>query len=110
MGFSHEMTPHLFEIKKQSGFTRYYLKQTSALRSVYAWRLFELMMQFKKTGLLRINIEDFYYAMEAPLSCQKDFFNLKQRVIEPAVKELSEKNNMLIAWECQKKGGRKITS
>lgn len=109
IGFSHEMTPHLFEIKLSQGFTSYYLKQTSALRSVYSWRLFELMMQFKKSGLLRIDIEDFYYAMEAPLSCRKDFFNLKKRIIEPAVKELCNKNNMKIIWECKKKDGRKIT-
>jgi plasmid replication initiation protein len=109
IGFSQEMTPHLFEIHLSSGFTSYYLKQTSALRSVYAWRLFELMMQFKKTGLLRISIEDFYYAMEAPTSCRKDFFNLKKRIIEPAVKELSEKNNMKIVWESKKKDGRKVT-
>jgi len=109
IGFSPEMTPHLFEIKLSNGFTSYYLKQTSALRSVYAWRLFELMMQFKKSGLLRISIEDFYYAMEAPLSCRKDLFNLKKRIIEPAVKELSTKNNMKIVWECKKKEGRKVT-
>jgi plasmid replication initiation protein len=109
IGFSHEMTPHLFEIKLSNGFTRYYLKQTSALRSVYAWRLFELMMQFKSSGLLKIGIEDFYYAMEAPLSCKKDFFNLKKRIIEPAVNELREKNNMQIVWEYKKKDSRKVT-
>lgn len=109
IGFSQEITPHLFEIKRSNGFTCYHLKQTSALRSVYAWRLFELMMQFKKTGLLRIDIEDFYYAMEVPLSCKKDFFNLKNRVIEPAINELRSKNNMQIIWESKRKNGRKVT-
>lgn len=109
IGFSHEMTPHLFEIKLSNGFTSYYLKQTSALRSVYSWRLFELMMQFKNTGLLLINIEDFYHAMEVPSSCQKDVFNLKKRVIEPAVKELRAKNKMHIVWEFKKKDSRKVT-
>lgn len=107
IGFSNEMTPHLFSLRNE--FTSYKLKQASALRSTYSWRLFELMMQFKKTGILRITIEEFCHAMDAPLSCRTDFFNLKKRLIEPAIKELSEKNKMSITWSPTKKGGRKIT-
>lgn len=107
LGFSPEMTPHLFLLRKE--FTSYKLKHVSALSSVYSWRLFELLMQFKSTGMLRINIDEFCHAMEAPPSCVKDFGQLRRRVIEPAVADLDQKNGLSIEWEGVKHGGRKIT-
>jgi len=107
LGFSHEMTPHLFLLRKE--FTSYKLKHAVALRSVYSWRLLELLMQFKATGLLRIEIDDFCQAIEAPPSCEKDFGQLRRRVIEPAVEELITKNSLMIEWQPIKHGGRKVT-
>lgn len=107
LGFSHEMTPHLALLRKE--FTSYKLKHASALRSMYSWRLLELMMQFKSTGLLRIDIETFCHAMEAPPTSRKNFGELRRRIIEPAVKELTTKDNLLIEWQGTKHGGRKIT-
>lgn len=104
--FNHEMNPHLFLLRKE--FTSYKLQQASALRSVYSWRLFELLMQFKKTGLLRMSIEEFGHAMEAPESYKANFKEMRKRIIEPAVKELTLKNNLLLTWE-PTKAGRKVT-
>lgn len=108
LGFSHEMTPHLTLLREQ--FTSYKLKQASALRSIYSWRLFELLMQFKSTGVLHIGIDEFLHAMEAPDSAHKDFAQLRKRVIEPAVAELKEKDGMEVEWTPKKQGGRKITA
>lgn len=107
LGFSHEMTPHLTLLRQQ--FTSYKLKQASALRSLYSWRLFELLMQFKTTGVLHIDIDEFCHAMEAPESARKDFAQLRKRIIEPAVAELKAKDGMQIEWAAKKQGGRKIT-
>ena len=105
--FNHEMTPHLFLLRKE--FTSYKLKNAVALRSIYSWRLFELLMQFKGTGLLRISVEDFCHAMEATESAKKNYAELVRRIIGPAVKELIEKDDMLITWEGTKMGGKRIT-
>lgn len=107
LGFSPEMTPHLFLLRKE--FTSYKLKHAVALRSIYSWRLLELLMQFYKTGLLRISVDEFIFAMEAPESCVKDFGQLRRRIVEPAVAELREKNNLLIEWTPIKHGGRKVS-
>lgn len=107
LAFSPEMTPHLVAVRNE--FTSYKLKHTVALRSMYSWRLFELLMQFKKTGLLRISIDDFCYAVEAPPSCVKDFGQLRRRVIDPAVEELRLKNSLVIDYTAKKNGGRKVT-
>jgi plasmid replication initiation protein len=107
LGFSHEITPYLVALR--GNHTSYKLEQASALRSVYSWRLLEMFSQFKSTGLLRISIEDFCHAMEAPETYRKNFKDLRNRVIDSAVKELRDKDNWLIEWEGTKRGGRKIT-
>lgn len=101
----HEVVPHLFGLRSE--FTSYKLKQASALRSSYSWRLFELLQSWQDTGHYQPDIEDFCRAMDVPESCRNDFGRLRKRVIEPAVAELIQKNNMLIRWETQR-AGRKV--
>jgi plasmid replication initiation protein len=101
----HEVVPHLFGLRKE--FTSYKLAQASALRSAYSWRLFEVLQSWQDTGRYQPTIEDFCRAMDVPESYKKDFKSIRTRVIEPAVAELVEKNNMLITWEMQR-AGRKV--
>ncbi len=103
--FYYGLFPHLFELK--SHFTSYRLSRAGAFRSVYSWRLFELLMQFKKTGLLNILIDDFTHALEVPSAYMSDFSWLRMRVIEPAVKEIREKDGLAVEWEAIK-AGRKV--
>lgn len=101
----HEVVPHLFGLRKE--FTSYKLKQASALRSAYSWRLFEVLQSWQRTGRYQPSIEDFCRAMDVPEGYTKDFTDIRRRVIDPAVKELIQKNNMLITWETQN-AGRKV--
>lgn len=106
VSFFHELAPHLFKLKKQ--FTTYHLQQTTALRSTYTWRLLELLMQFKSTGVLIIGLPEFHHAMEAPDSCRKSFKDLRRRVVEPAIKELKERESLQVRFT-PRKTGRKVT-
>jgi plasmid replication initiation protein len=101
-----KLLPHLTGLRKQ--FTSYQLQQASALRSVYSWRLLELLTRFKSTGKAEYTIEDFKASMEAPASLS-DFGQVKRRIIDPAVKELTQKDGWLIQWE-PIKAGRKVKS
>lgn len=105
VAFWHEVLPHLVALREQ--FTSYKLSQAAALRSMFSWRLLELFAQFQSTGLLRISIDDFAHAMGASESCRKNFKDMRRRIIEPAVKELTEKDNYTIEWD-SKKEGRKV--
>lgn len=89
-------------------FVTYKLAQASALRSVYSWRLLELLTQFKSKGWRQDSIEHFVHAMEVPESYSQNFAQLRRWVIEPAVKELQEKDSWIIKWEPLKLG-RKVT-
>lgn len=99
------LLPHLTGLRKN--FTSYQLQQASALRSVYSWRLLELLTRFEDTGWLEISIEDFAQAMDATEKQQADFAAIRRKIIEPAVKELMAKDGWMIQWRPVKKG-RKV--
>ena len=108
--FSEYVFPFLLEQERE--FTKYQLKQAAALRSIHSWRLLELFEQMRgndKNGWLSISIEEFWHAMEATESYKANFSLLRRKVIEPAVKELSEKDGWLIEWEARKRGRKVVT-
>lgn len=105
--FSPSIAPYLLGIEDE--FTKYKLRHAADLRSMYSWRLLEIMAQYRDKGLVVITYDDFCEAMGAPESCVKDSGQLRRRVIEPAVKELHEKNDLSIEWEPVKPAGRKVT-
>lgn len=109
--FSEYIFPFLFELERE--FTKYQLKQAAALRSIHSWRLLELLEQMKSEiddkGWLSMPIEEFWHAMEATESYRANFGLLRKWVIEPAIKELTEKDGWLIEWEARKRG-RKVST
>lgn len=100
-----KLLPHLTGLKRQ--FTSYQLQQASALRSVYSWRLLELLTRFKSTGVAEYTIEDFCASMDATPKQAANFANIRRKIIEPAVRELQEKDGWLIQWQ-PIKAGRKV--
>jgi len=106
VSFTPQVAPHLLALRTQ--FTTYKLKQAAALRSVYAWRLFECLQSWKAKGVWSPSISEFHQAMDAPASCLANFKDLRRRIIEPAVHELRQKDNLLLEWE-PVKAGRKVT-
>lgn len=105
--FTPEVAPHLLQLKAK--FTTYKLAQASALRSIYSWRLLELLSQSTSTGWRQIELDEFHHAMETPEGYKANFKILRQRVIEPAVKELRDKDSWIIDWQ-PIKTGRKVTA
>jgi len=105
LGWWHELLPHLVGLQKK--FTTYQLQQASALRSIYSWRLLELLTRFQSTGVAEYAIEDFCVAMDATPKQATNFNNIRRRMIEPAIKELQEKDGWLIQWH-PVKAGRKV--
>lgn len=106
IAFTPQIAPHLLGLR--SKFVTHKLQQVSALRSIYSWRLFECLKSWGDKGIWSPDIERFMHSMEAPPSCKANFGMLRRTVIEPALKELREKDNMVIDLEL-KKAGRKVT-
>lgn len=96
---------HLVGLKQQ--FTSYQLRQASALRSSYSWKLLELLTRFESTGWAEYSIEDFAVSMDATEKQVSDFAAIRRKMIEPAIRELTEKDGWLIQWQTIK-AGRKV--
>lgn len=122
--FSEYIYPYLFELNHE--FTKYKLSQACALRSVHSWRLLELFESFRKSnatqkdddgntlktkksdkGWLKISLDDFIVAMEIKPSYRGSFGRINKYIIEPAIKELQEKDGWKIEYFPIKKG-RKV--
>lgn len=104
INFSPEIVPHLIELKTQ--FTSYKLKTTSLFESIYAWRLYELLLSLAdKENNHTFTVLDFRNAMDCPPSHSKSFGLLRVNVIEPAVKQINEKSDLkILEVEKDKKG------
>lgn len=105
LNFTPEIAPHLLCLRKQ--FTSYKLKHAAAFDSIYAWRLYECLKSWQNTGCYAPQIDDFHHAMESSKTCQKNFKDLRRRVIEPAVSAIVEKAELLVQWK-PIKAGRKV--
>lgn len=104
LNFTSHVAPYLMALETR--FTTYKLQQASALRSIHSWRLFENLKRWEKTGKWIVDIEDFHRVMESRKSYQENFAQLRKWVIEPAVKELRENNDLDISWRPIKSGRR----
>jgi plasmid replication initiation protein len=101
----HAVLRHLVGLSKQ--FTSYQLQQSLAFRSIHSYKLLELLQRFKGTGWAEYTIEDFAVSMDATEKQKADFAKIRTKIIEPAVKELVEKDGWLIQW-IPVKAGRKV--
>lgn len=105
--FHPSLRPHLVQLKNQ--FTQYFLHRAADFKLLYTWRLFELIMQFKNTGYLKIDLGDFKKALDVPTAYNRDFGLVRSKVITPAIKEIKEKDGLKVTWK-PIKTGRKVTA
>lgn len=106
--FTPQIAPYLLALRgDKTPFTSYQLSRVSKLTSIHAWRLFECLLSWRGKGRWETTIEEFCYSMDLGPKYQKDFGAIRRRVIDPAIKELAEKDNWEITLEL-KRIGRKV--
>jgi len=103
--FAYDVLPFLSQLHGQ--FTQYSLLNVSKFSSVYAIRLYELMMQWKNKNMIEVGLDDFKEKLQIKEEYSR-IFDLKKYVIEPAVKQINQHSDFWINYD-QKKRGRKIT-
>lgn len=105
--FGHEVVPEITRL--EANFTSYELEQVAGLKSSYAVRLYELLIQWRATGntpLFKLDefrsqlglISDEYPRIEA----------FKRCVLDVAAKQINEHTDISVSYE-QHKAGRVIT-
>ena len=101
--FDSRILPLLSELK--SNFTQFLIDDVAGFGSVYSFRFYQMMMQFRSTGYCKISLDDLRYtlALFEKYEATKD---LRKWVIEPAIKEIREKTSFFIEHKLIKTGQR----
>ncbi|WP_232782727.1 replication initiation protein [Macrococcoides caseolyticum] len=68
-------------------FTRFELQELTGIKSSYSKHMFRLLKQFRKTGYLKIEINDFRDRLDVPESYRMTDIN--KRVLNPIMRDLS---------------------
>lgn len=101
--FAKELIPFITELEKR--FTSYKLSDISPLTSVYAIRLYELLISWKsahKTPIFELlDFRNKLGVSETEYSRMSDF---KRRVLDVAVSQINKHTNIYIQYEQHKKG------
>jgi len=103
--FAPDILPYLSQIK--SNFTKYELANVSKMRSIYAIRLYEWLMQWRTTQSLQISLADYRQRLGVN-NKYRSIKDLKFRTLKPALKWINDTSDIIVDWD-QKKSGRMVT-
>lgn len=97
----------LFLSDLKANFTQFLLEDVAGFSSIYSFRIYQMMMQFKSTGFVKIKLSDLRYmlALFDKYPATKD---LRKWVIDTAIDEINEESPYKVTYEMLKTG-RKFT-
>lgn len=106
---SSKILPYFLELK--NNYTVFELNVALSLKSKYAKRLYEMLSQHKEAGVFNISIKDLKWRLDLLEEEKKQesyikFNAFKQRVLEPAQKELTEFADITFSYEATKTGNK----
>lgn len=106
--FGSDVIPLITRLTER--YTEYELKQIKDLSSVYALRIFEILMQwFSRRKSQKIKIEDLRARLGIENHQYKTMGNFKKRVLDHAIREINDNTNITASYE-QHKEGRNIVA
>ena len=109
--FNPKMKPWLLELADKP-FTKLPFEQIWALRSSYAIRLLELLLQYQntKTHERALTVDELRQCLGVPDESYKGRIDMfRQRVVEGSIKDINEKTSYKVEYENVKEG-RKIVA
>ncbi len=97
----------IYFIKLKKSFTRINLKYITALNSVYAIKLYKLLMQYRTVKKRVFTVDEIrtFLVLDDKFS---QFSDIRKKVIEIAVKQINEFTDLFVEFE-EKKSGRITT-
>lgn len=106
--FSPKLKPYLLNLKRC--FTAYSLEIAIKFKSLFSFRLYELMKQYEKVGKRELEVP----LLRKMLGLDDDVYplygNFKQKVLLVAQKELKERSDIFFEFEEIKKGNNRSIS
>ena len=112
--FHKSLKPYLLKLQEYGNFTKYQINHVVNFKSQYSIRLYELLKQKAFTAEKRkfsrcFEIESFRSILGIAVNEYEVFSNLRRKVIEPAIEEVSEYTDLEITDVHYGKTGRKVT-
>lgn len=112
--FHRSLKPYLLQLQEYGNFTKYQVNHVVSFKSQYSIRLYELLKQKAFTAEKRkfsrcFEIESFRSILGIAVNEYEVFSNLRRKVIEPAIEEVSEYTDLEITDVHYGKTGRKVT-
>jgi len=112
--FHRSLKPYLLQLQEYGNFTKYQINHVVSFKSQYSIRLYELLKQKAFTAEKRkfsrcFEIESFRSILGIAVNEYEVFSNLRRKVIEPAIEEVSEYTDLEITDVHYGKTGRKVT-
>lgn len=108
ISFSDDIKPYLLELKER--FTKIenvgYIKQ---FESKYAIRIYALLKDYRKMTYRDFDMEALHKILQSPKTYTQDFGKFREKVLNPAIREINEKSDLYISLvEEIKKERRKV--
>ena len=104
--FGHTILPYLSNLKEN--FTSYNLQHVAKFKSSYGVRIYELIKQWSNTrSYIEISIDEMKFMFQLG-SSYNQMCNLKNKVINPALRDINDFSDFKVSCE-NIKTGRKIT-
>jgi len=99
--FSGIIVPYITKLERE--FTSYKISMVAKMSSIYAIRLYELLIQWGSVGTRTIELDElkFMLGLQGEYGAIKDF---KRRVIDPAVTQITEHTDLSVRYENVKSG------
>lgn len=108
MRFTSDVVPLITRL--ESHFTSYEIDKVANLSSIYAIRLYELIIQWRDNGVTqKYKIDDLRQKLGVEPDQYEKMHNFKARVIDLAIKQINEHTDITVKYE-QHKTGRTITA
>lgn len=93
----------------EGSFTKYKLQHISRMNSVYSIRIYELLMQWKTKKTITMTIEQLKDRLQLTSKSYAAFGSIKQKVIDPAVLEITQCSDIVVNYDLIK-AGKKVVS
>ena len=103
--FAQKILPFLTVLEKE--FTKYRLEFVSKMTSIYAVRLYELLVQWNSTGTREIELDWLKKTFQIT-ETYAEIRNFKARVLEPAITQINTHSDLTVSYT-QRKTGRVVT-
>ncbi len=103
--FAPDILPYLSQL--ESNFTQYELQNVSKMRSIYAIRLYEWLIQWRTSKRLDVSLDDYRHRLRI-VDKYPSIKDLKLKTLKPALKGINDTSDITVYFD-QKKSGRTVT-